>query len=83
MFTRLTPSRLPAGDLPSRNTQEQEAEAMLDLMNIGSSILPPIPQQIPLLNIKVEDIRIDIEPSPILMLPVIHIGAKLDIKLGF
>ena len=55
---------------------------MLDLMNIGSSILPPV-SQVPLLNIKVEDIRIDIEPSPILMLPVIHIGAKLDIRLGF
>lgn len=55
---------------------------MLDLMNIGSRILPPISQQIPLLNIKVEDIRIDIEPSSILMLPVIRIGAKLDIKLG-
>ena len=55
---------------------------MSDLIKIGSSILPPIPQQISLLNIKVEDIRIDIEPSPILMLPVIHIGAKLDIKLG-
>ena len=50
---------------------------------IGSNILPPIPQQFPLLNIKVEDIQIDIEPSPILMLPVIHIGAKLDIRLGF
>ena len=56
---------------------------MLDLMNIGSTILPPIPQQIPLLNIKVEDIRIDIEPSPILPLPVIRIEAKLDIRLGF
>ena len=55
---------------------------MLDLMNIGSAILPPIPQQLPLLNIKVEDIRIDLAPSPILLLPVIHIGAKLDIKLG-
>ena len=55
---------------------------MLDLMNIGSSILPPIPQ-LPLLNIKVEDIRIDIEPSSVLLLPVIHIDAKLDIRLGF
>ena len=55
---------------------------MLDLMTIGSSILPPIPQQVPLLNIKVEDIRIDIEPSPVLLLPVFRISAKLDIKLG-
>jgi hypothetical protein len=61
----------------------QEAAAMLDLMNIGSAILPPIPQQLPLLNIKVEDIRIDLAPSPILLLPVIHIEAKLDIRLGF
>ena len=52
---------------------------MLDLMNIGSTILPP---QILLLNIKIEDIRIDIEPSTILLLPVIHIDAKLDIRLG-
>ena len=56
---------------------------MLDLMNIGNAVLSPIPQQIPLLNIKVEDIRIDIEPSSILPLPVIHIEAKLDIRLGF
>lgn len=56
---------------------------MLDLMNIGSMILPPVPREIPLLNIKVEDIRIDIEPSPVPLLPVIHIGAKLEIRLGF
>ena len=37
---------------------------MSDLMNIGSTVLPQIPQ-IPLLNIKIEDIRIDIEPSDI------------------
>ena len=55
---------------------------MLDLMNIGSTVLPPIPQ-VPLLNIKIEDIKIDIEPSDIPMLPTIHIEAKLDIKLGF
>ena len=56
---------------------------MLDLMNIGSTILSPIPQQTPLLNIKVEDIRIDIEPSPVLLLPVIRIETKMDIQLGF
>ena len=55
---------------------------MLDLMNIGSTVLPPIPQ-VPLLNIKIEDIRIDIEPSAIPMLPVIRIEAQLDLKLGF
>lgn len=52
---------------------------MLDLMNTGSDILP----QVPLLNIKIEDIRIDIEPSAIPLLPVIRIQAQLDIKLGF
>ena len=52
---------------------------MLDLMNIGSDILP----QVPLLNIKIEDIHIDIEPSAIPLLPVIRIEAQLDIKLGF
>ena len=55
---------------------------MLDLMNIGSSVLPPIPQ-VPLFNIKIEDIRIDIEPSAVPLLPVIRIEAQLDIKLGF
>jgi len=55
---------------------------MLDLMNIGGTVLPPI-HQVPLLNIKIEDIRIDIEPSEIPLLLVIHIEAKLDIKLGF
>lgn len=52
---------------------------MLDLTNIGSSILP----QVPLLNIKIEDVRIDIEPSTVSLLPVIRIEAQLDIKLGF
>lgn len=51
---------------------------MLDIMNIGSDILP----QVSLLNIKIEDIRIDIEPSVIPLLPVIHIEAKLDIRFG-
>lgn len=50
---------------------------MLDLKNIGSSIF----LQVPLLNIKVEDIRIDIVPSDIPLLPVIHIEAKFDIRL--
>ena len=52
---------------------------MLDLMDLGGAILP----QIPMLNIKIEDIRIDLEPSSILPFPVIHIEAKLDIRLGF
>ena len=51
---------------------------MLDLLNIGSDILP----QVPLLNIRIEDIRIDIEPSAVPLLPVIRIEAQLDIKLG-
>ena len=55
---------------------------MLDLMNIGNTVLPLIPQ-VPLLNIKIEDNRIDIEPSAVPLLPVIRIEARLDIKLGF
>ena len=52
---------------------------MFDLIDIGGSILP----QLPLLNIKIEDIRIDLAPSPVFPLPVIRIDAKLEIKLGF
>ena len=52
---------------------------MFDLIDLGNAVL----QQVPQLNIKVEDIRIDIEPSEYFPLPVIHIDAKLDIRLGF
>ena len=52
---------------------------MLDLVEIGNAILP----QLPVLEVKIADVRIDIEPSPIPLLPVIHIDAQLDIRLGF
>ena len=52
---------------------------MFDLLDLGSAVL----QQVPLVNIKIEDIRIDIEPSEYFPFPVIQIDAKLDIRLGF
>lgn len=52
---------------------------MFDLLDLGKVVL----QQVPLVNIRIEDIRIDIEPSEYFPLPVIHIDAKLDIRLGF
>ena len=52
---------------------------MFYLLDLGKAFL----QQVPLVNIRIEDIRIDIEPSEYFPLPVIHIDAKLDIRLGF
>jgi hypothetical protein len=52
---------------------------VFDLVDFGKPVL----QQLPLLNIKIEDIRIDIEPSEHFPFPVIHIDAKLEIRLGF
>ena len=52
---------------------------MFNLLGLGNAVL----QQVPLVNIRIEDIRIDIEPSEYFPLPVIHIDAKLDIRLGF
>ena len=52
---------------------------MSDLLDLGKAVL----QQVPLVNIRIEDIRIDIEASEYFPLPVIHIDAKLDIRLGF
>ena len=52
---------------------------MIDLMEIGKVLLP----QIPLVEVKFSDLRIDIDPSPIPLLPAIHIDAQLEIKLGF
>lgn len=52
---------------------------MFDLLDLGNTVL----QQVPLVSIKIEDIRIDIEPSEYFPFPVIHIDAKLDIRLGF
>lgn len=52
---------------------------MFDLLVLGNALIP----QIPLVEIKIADIRVEVEPSPIPLLPVIHIDAKLDIRLGF
>lgn len=51
---------------------------MFDLIDLSNTVL----QQISLVHIDVDDIRIDIEPSPIPLLPVIHIDVQLDIRLG-
>lgn len=52
---------------------------MFALLDLGKAVQ----QQVPLVNIRIEDIHIDIEPSEYFPLPVIHIDAKLDIRLGF
>ena len=52
---------------------------MFNLIDLGSALIP----QIPFMEIKIADIQIKVEPSPIPMLPAIHIAAKLDIRLGF
>ena len=52
---------------------------MFDLMNFYCTL----PVKIPLLDIDVGEIQIDIMPSGIFLLPYIHIEAKLDIQLGF
>lgn len=52
---------------------------MLELMEIGNGIL----SQLPMLSLKIADIRIDVEPSAIPLLPVIRIDARLEIRLGF
>lgn len=52
---------------------------MFELMDLNFEI----PIKVPLLDIKVGDIQVDIRPSEIIPLPIIHIEAKLDIQLGF
>ena len=52
---------------------------MFNLIDLENALIP----QISLVEIKIADIRIELEPSPIPLLPVIHIDAKLDIRLGF
>lgn len=52
---------------------------MLELMEIGNGIL----SQLPVLRVKISDIRIDVEPSAIPLLPAIRIDARLEIRLGF
>ena len=51
---------------------------MFELMDLDLEI----PVKIPLLDIKVADIQVDIWPSETFPLPIIHIEAKLDIRLG-
>ena len=51
---------------------------MFELMNLDFEI----PIKIPLLNVKVGDIQVEIKPSEIIPLPVIHIEAQVDIQLG-
>ena len=51
---------------------------MFDLMNLDCTL----PVKIPLLDINVGEIQIDIMPSGVFLLPYIHIEAKLDIRVG-
>lgn len=52
---------------------------MFDLIDMDFEV----PVKIPRLYIKVADIQVDIRPSETIPLPIIHIEAKLDIRLGF
>ena len=52
---------------------------MFELMNLDFEI----PIKMPLLDITVGDIQVEVRPSEIFPLPEIHIEAKLDIRLGF
>ena len=51
---------------------------MFELMDLDVEI----PVKIPLLDIKVADIQVEIRPSEIFPLPEIHIEANLDIRIG-
>lgn len=51
---------------------------MFELMNLDFEI----PIKIPLMDVKVGDIQVEIRPSEIIPLPIIHIEARLDIQLG-
>ena len=51
---------------------------MFELMDLNFEI----PIKVPLLDIKVGDIQVEIRPSEIIPLPVIHIEAQLDVRLG-
>lgn len=50
---------------------------MFELTNIGGSI----PIKMALLDIEVGDILIDVLPSEYFLIPMIHIEAKLDIRI--
>lgn len=47
---------------------------MFDLMHLGN-VLPLLP----MLDIQIRDLHIDVEPSDIFLLPSVHIDAKIDI----
>ena len=51
---------------------------MFELMDLDLEI----PVKIPLLDIKVADIQVEIRLSEIIPLPIIHIEAKVDIQFG-
>lgn len=48
---------------------------MFDLMNLGN-VMP----QLPVLDIRIRDLQIDIEPSDCFLLPSIHIDTRIDIR---
>ena len=48
---------------------------MFDLMNLGDLI-----PQLPVPDIRIRDLQIDIEPSDIFLLPTIHNDARIDIR---
>jgi hypothetical protein len=48
---------------------------MFDLMNLGN-VMP----QLPVLDIRIKDLQIDIEPSDIFLLPSIHIDARIEVR---
>ena len=52
---------------------------MPDLLCLENLLLPKNPA----IDVRIRDIRIDIEPSEIFLLPKIHIDADLDIRIGF
>lgn len=47
---------------------------MFDLMNLGNIL-----SQVPIPEIRIRDLKIDIEPSDTFLLPSIHIDARIDI----
>lgn len=51
---------------------------MFDLMNLDFEV----PIKLPLLDITVGDIQVEVRPSEIFPLPEIHIEANLDIRIG-
>lgn len=48
---------------------------MFEMMDLGS-VLPSIPG----IGIRVSDLHIDVEPSDVFLLPIIHIDVRLEIR---